>query len=240
MTQIGEGIAVAITRLQEGKCVFCGKAEHEFPKKDEIKPTNWKRETISGVGENFVSQKKSIYPGNTSPPSAYRSEGHHCLAFSSFIVDAGNSPKDRFAALNHYLKEKGYSPNNKNNTIDLPGRKEQGDQDDHGNFKEYEKAVLAGKPLQLHIGGHKKEFMNASNTMIRDVIRAFQRSSLCDKPDDEFKQELLDNIKDAEDIAFKKTAGAIMPWVAHPGPLSQAESYVKAKHQIDEIKYPKL
>jgi len=101
-----EGIAIALQRKAEGKCVFCGKKEHENPKKDEIKPTEWKREAISGVGGNFAAQKTAIYPGNISPPLAYRSEGHHCLAFSSFIVDARTARKDRFAALNHYLEKK--------------------------------------------------------------------------------------------------------------------------------------
>ena len=32
MTQIGEGIAVALTRLEEGKCIFCGK-KHKDQKK---------------------------------------------------------------------------------------------------------------------------------------------------------------------------------------------------------------
>lgn len=240
MTELMEGIAVALQRLAEGKCVFCGKKEHENIKKDEIKPTGWKRAAISGVGGNFVAQKKAIYPGSISPPASYRSEGHHCIAFSSFIVDARTSPKDRFAALNHYLKEKSYDPNNDNNTIDLPGRKSEGDTDKHANFKEFEKAVLAGKPLQLHIGGHKQEFMNASNVMIRDLIRTIQQNSICAKPDDAFKQKLLDKIKDAEDKAFKKTAATVAPWVAHPGPLAQAEAYVKSKHGINEINYPTL
>lgn len=41
MTQIGEGIAIALERFEQDKCVFCGKTDHEFPKKDKIKPTGW-------------------------------------------------------------------------------------------------------------------------------------------------------------------------------------------------------
>jgi len=90
MTQIGEGIAVTIARLEEGKCIFCGRAEHGNKKKDEIKPAGWKRKSkFEGVGGNFGGKKKLLYPNNESPPSStYRSEGHHCLAFSAFIVDA--------------------------------------------------------------------------------------------------------------------------------------------------------
>ena len=148
--------------------------------------------------------------------------------------------KRPFCRTQSLFGKKNYDPNNDNNTIDLPGRKTEGDTDKHANFKEFEKAVLAGKPLQLHIGGHKKEFMNASNTMIRDLVRTIQQNSICAKPDDSFKQKLLDKIKDAEDKAFKKTSAAESPWIAHPGPLAQAEAYVKSKHGINEIKYPSL
>lgn len=239
MTEIGEGIAVTFVRLEQDTCVFCGK-NHPEQKQDEIKPSGWKREEIKGVGGNFASQKKGLYPGGTSPPTAYRSEGHHCLAFSAFIVDARKAPKDRFATLNHYLKEKGYTPNNPNNTIDLPGRKSKGDTDEHANFKEFEKAVLAKKPLQLHIGGHTKEFLMQSNMMLQDLMNSSKRRKLCEKPDDEFKNKLKEKIIKKEDIAFKKTAAAESGWVAHPGPLNAAERYVQDKHEISEINYPKL
>lgn len=239
MTDIGESIAVAITRLEEDKCIFCGK-KHDAIKKDKIEPTGWARGTISGVGGNFLGEKKALYPDSASPPTEYRAEGHHCLAFSSFIVDARTSPTDRFAALNHYLKEKSYDPNNKNNTIDLPGRKKKGDEDEHAQFKEYEKSVLAGKPMQLHIGGHSGEFMMASNIKIRDLVNVIKKAGLCKLPDDSFKQKLLDGIVTAEDEAFKLTASVKSPWIAHPTPLKDAERYVKKKHDISEIIYPNL
>ena len=239
MTEIGEGVAITTIRLEEDKCVFCGK-NHPEQKEDEIQPTGWKREKISGVGGNFLNQKKELYPQNTSPPSAYRSEGHHCLAFSAFIVDARTSPKDRFAALNHYLKEKGYSPNNPNNTIDLPGRRKQGDTDKHAQFKEFEKAFLESKPLQLHIGGHVKEFLMQSNLMLQDVVNSAKRRKLCEKPDDAFKDKLKEKVIKKEDIAFKKTASAESGWIAHPGVLSQAERYIKNKYAVAEIPYPEL
>ena len=237
MTQIGEGIAIALIRLEEDKCVFCGK-KHKNRKKDEIKPTGWKRKAIKGVGGNFVAKKKALYPNNTSPPS-YRSEGHHCLAFSAFIVDARNSPKDRFAALNHYIKEKDYNPNNDNNVIDLPGRKKKG-QGKEANFYAYEEAVLAGKPLQLHIGGHAKEFLMQSNIMLRDIVNDIVDFDICKQVDDKFKKKLKDKVVKAEDKAFKLTASVQSPWIAHPNPMREAENYVKKKHSISEIKYPKI
>ncbi len=239
MTEIGEPISTPIGRLAEAKCIICGK-QHDGQMKDEIKPTGWKRAAISGVGGNFLDAKKDLYPNKESPPKAYRSEGHHCLAFSAFIVDARKNPKDRFASLNHYLKEKGYNPNNDNNCIDLPGRKTRGDRDKHAHFKEFEKAVLAGKPLQLHIGGHQKEFLNKSNFMLRDVWNELKRVGYCEKPDEEFKSTLKRRVVKQEDKAFKYTASAVTGWIAHPIPLKDAEDYVKEKHGLTEIKYPKI
>lgn len=242
MTQIGESISVAVQRLAQNKCVFCGKSEHNNKKADLIEPTGWKREAkFKGVGGNFLAQKKSLYPNNESPPnSTYRSEGHHCLAFSAFIVDANNDPSDRFAALNYYLKKDSYNPNNKNNCIDLPGRKKKDDNDDHAQYKEFEKAVLAGKPLQFHIGGHNKEFMMQSYLMLRDIINSAKRRKLCEKPDDIFKHNLKKKVIQKEDIAFKKTANKKSGWIAHPAPLSKAERYVKNKHNLLCINYPNL
>lgn len=56
------------------------------------------------------------------------------------------NPTDRFAALNYYLKEKGYDPNNINNRIDLPGRKDKGDEDPEAHYVEFAAAVENHKP----------------------------------------------------------------------------------------------
>lgn len=240
MPEIGEGIGVALARLSEDKCVICGK-KHDQKKQDQITPTGWTRSAIAGVGGNFSGDKLKIYPASISPPTTYRSEGHHCLAFSAFIVDARTNPKDRFAAMNHYLKAASYDPNNKNNVIDLPGRKKEGDTDEHANFKEFEKAALAGKPLQLHIGGHAKEFLGLSSKRLLRALRMIQDSGMCEEPDDSFKQHLKEEVVKAEDEAFKLTANAESPWIAHPGPLKEAEKYVLNKHAtIAIINYPKL
>jgi len=122
----------------------------------------------------------------------------------------------------------------------LPGRKERGDKDPDAQFVEYGKAVEAGYPLQLHIGGHVDDFMDESNIMLRDIVRAFQQHSLCEMPDPEFKNELLKEVEDAEDFAFKQTAGVISPWICHPGPLKNAEAWAKKMQNIDTIIYPKL
>lgn len=245
MSQVGEGIAIPLKRLTEGKCVFCGKADHDKPKKDKIDPTNWKRESFSGVGGRHSAKKLSIYPNRTSPPTGYyKSEGHHCLAFSSFIVGAQSkppNPTDRYAALNHYLKEKKYDPNNESNRIDLPGRKDKGEEDPTFHYFEFAKSVEHNKPLQVHIGSHAGDFMNESNYMIRNIVRTFQQRNLCDQPDGSFKDELLKEIEDAEDEAFENTAGAISPWICHPAHIKKAEAF--AKHMLNlttDIEYPNL
>ena len=243
MTDIGEAVAVSVITVDEDKCIFCGKSDHENPKKEIIKPTGWVRGAIEGVGGRFSAAKKEIYPDGVSPPQKYRAEGHHCLAFSSFIVGAQSkppNPKDRFAVLNYYLNEKEYNPNDINNRIDLPGRRELGDTDEHRQYKEFTKAVDAGKPLQPHIGGHADKFMNASSHALRNIIRAVQQNNLCKLPDDEFKNKILSKVQDAEDKAFKKTAGVISPWICHPEPIKKAEEHAKKTLGISEIVYPKL
>lgn len=236
MTQIGEGIAIALARAEKDECIFCGK-KHKDSKTEKVEPTKWKREKISGYGGNFVGKKKGIYPPGGPK---YRTEGHHCLAFSAFIVDARKSPKDRFAALNHYLKGKSYTPNNDNNCIDLPGRKNKG-QGKEANYYAFEEAVQAGYPLQLHIGGHVKDFMIQSFVLLQDIANAIVDGGFCEEPKKELGDSIHEDVIDAEDTAFKKTAAATSPWIAHPGPLKKAERFVLARNPtITEIKYPKL
>lgn len=239
--EMGEGISVATSHewKDDDKCVFCGK-KHANQKEDKIEPTDWQRENISGVGDEHASYKLSLYPDNQSPPAAYKAEGHHCVAFSSFIKEAKKNPRDYFAPVNHYLKEKGYNPNNKNNTIDLPGRKAEDEGDDKTAFKNFEKAILAGKPMQLHIGGHKSDLMDASDALVQDLYNLMSRSELCELDKEEWKDELLAQAKRNENKAFDKTASLTKPFVCHPDQLPKAEAYVMIKHGIHQIKYPVL
>ena len=139
------------------------------------------------------------------------------------------------------LKEKNYDPNNINNVIDLPGRKDKGEEDTRAHYIEFATAVEHKKPLQLHIGGHADKFMNASNVLLRDIVRAIQEDGMCDQPDDSFKELLIEEVEIAEDTAFKKTAGVITPWVCHPAHINKAEEFAKDMlNSTDEIIYPKL
>ena len=155
-------------------------------------------------------------------------EGHHCLAFSSFIRGAQSKPpkpRDYYAPINHYLKEFGYNPNDINNVIDLPGRKKNGDEDDDAQFKNFEKACTTTppKPLQLHIGGHKSDMMMASDRLIQDIYNLMKRPDECSVDEEEWKDSLLENIQEAEDEAFDKTASKTYPFICHPGPLNSAK-----------------
>ena len=134
-----------------------------------------------------------------------------------------------------------YDPNNISNRIDLPGRKDKGDEDPHAHYVEFAISVEHYKPLQLHIGGHSDTFMTESHVLLRNIVRAFQQNSLCDKPDKEFKEKLLKKVEDAEDKAFKKTAGAISPWICHPAHIHKAEVFANEMlNRTEDIEYPKL
>jgi len=236
--ELGESVAMAALWRAENKCVFCGK-NHPESKKDEIKSTGWKRAQIKGVGDHFAADKLRLYPSGQSPPTLYRSEGHHCVAFSSFIK---KETIDRIAPLNYYLKDKGYDPNNKNNTIDLPGRKARDDDSPEAQFKEYEKAVIEGKkPMQLHIGGHGSDLMAASHNLVQDVYNLMKHPSMCEDPDQgKWKDKMLQAMKCKEDKAFKRTAMKKSPFICHPRPCRAAEDYVKTKYSISEITYQEL
>lgn len=97
-----------------------------------------------------------------------------------------------------------------------------------------------GKPLQLHIGWHDGEFMMQSYLMLRDVVNSAKRRKLCEKKDEEFQEKIKEKIIQKEDLAFRNTANKKTGWIAHPGPMSEAERYVMTKHNLTEIKYPQI
>lgn len=82
--------------------------------------------------------------------------------------------------------------------------------------------------------------MMNSYVMIRDVANYAKRIKLCDKPDDDFKNKIKEKVIKNEGVAFRNTANKGSRRIAHPGPLSEAESYVMAKHGMIEIKYPNI
>ena len=100
--------------------------------------------------------------------------------------------------------------------------------------------MVAKKPLQLHIGGHSREFMMQSYVVLRDALNAMKRIKACEKPSNDFKNRLKKKVIEKEDTAFKNTANKSPGWIAHPGPILRAERYVKDKNNLSEIKYPNL
>lgn len=122
----------------------------------------------------------------------------------------------------------------------MPGRRKKGEGKE-ANYYEFEKAVKAGFPLQLHIGGHAEEFLSQSNILLRDLVNLIKDAGVCKLPDETLKRELYDRVVKAEDRAFKLTAAAESPWIARPGLIKKAESFVLERNpHINQIQYPKI
>lgn len=232
MTQIALKVAVATNTPapKKGPCSLCGKT-HANNKEDDIKSPGWKRQTIKGLGIRHKNEKKTIYPGNTSPPAIYNSSGHHCVALSAFI----NTKKvDKNLKLNHFLDKAGYDPNNLDNCIDLPSCKK-GDVI----FPEFEMALSKAKPLQIHIGKHVKGYFNHCNTLTQDLFNFFTELDECKEPEKKWLDDLHKAMQLLEDEAFQKTAAAQRPFMLHPTPLREAEDIARSKG-LGPINYPQL
>ena len=107
-------------------------------------------------------------------------------------------------------------------------------------FSEFEKAVLADKPLQLHIGSHVKAYFIASHALVQNLYNAISHPDQCSEPEDDWLKKLKAAIEKLEDRAFSKSAAAKAPFILHPGPLMKAESEIRDKHAIGSIDYPEL
>jgi len=216
MTQVTLKVAVGqdnSTGDNNNKCSICGNS-HDKPKRIKIEPvaevkkTGWTRVAMSKKFDKGDDKKKSIYPGNTFPPS-YSHEGHHCLAFESFVTDADSSPKDTFKKLNYFLDLAKYSPNRHENCIHLPGRPK---------YDAFWEAIDEDKPLQMHIGDHDDEFFVQSRGMVSRLLSMLTDSDICEEMTiDEIKEDLINNITHAENYVFVKVAKNVEPWKLHPG-----------------------
>jgi hypothetical protein len=223
--QMGESVAMAMLLQKQGKCVICDSDEHPDPKREKIEKTagksGWERDKkLDGVFESGDSKRSSIYPGGSFPPS-YSTEGHHCLAYTSFV----QSNKDTCLRLNHFLNKVGFHPNDPPNILHLPGRA--GDVKPaapgttawpKGVKKEYKcfwVSVDLGKPLQLHTGRHRGTYFASSHALYRDLLRFVSDPDVCkDETMDEFKDALKEASKGAVNRAFIQVAGA--KWICHP------------------------
>ena len=239
--EMGETVA-AVQKLQdEDKCVICSK-KHDNPKKETVESTvskeGWERDkSMVGVFDGGDARRAAIYPNATFPPP-YPTEGHHGLAFTSFIKGG----KDQCLRLNHFLNKVGFAPNQPPNIIQLPDR--------HGavppkadptaswpadvkkEYKSFWVSIDLGKPLQLHTGRHAGSYFGTSDVVyFRMTVLAYDEDS-CEKESmQEFEDNLKGLIKGAVNYAFIQVAEG--NWICHPEHLRIAtDLYGKTgKHQ---------
>lgn len=239
--EMGESVARANAMQAEDKCVVCGK-KHEAPKKEKIEETvpkpGWERDkSMVGVFEWGDAKRTAIYP-NAKPP--YPTEGHHCLAFTSFIKDK----QDRCVRLNHFLNKVGFQANQPSNIIQLPDR--------HGEvspnadpasswpsgvekkYKSYWVSIDLGYPLQLHLGRHCGEYFKLSDALYARMLGYAYDPDTCEEESmKDFEDRLKELIRGAVNHAFIQVAQGV--WKCHPEQLRIARNlYGKTGTHTDE------
>ncbi|WP_437714884.1 hypothetical protein WMF45_51160 [Sorangium sp. So ce448] len=222
--EIGETVASVQAMVDQGQCIVCDKS-HEKPKDEPVEPTvgksGWERDkSMSGVFDGGDAERCKIYKDNTYPPS-YASEGHHSLAYSSFVKNG----KDEFLRLNHFLNAAEFRPNDSPNIIQLPGRS--GDAGAPASleksFQAFWASVESGKPLQLHIGRHKSSYFVRSDNMVRRIAVLISAPARCEQSDlDSLKKKLKQYADGAVNHAFMSVARA--KWECHPEKLREAQT----------------
>lgn len=222
--EMGETVAKVMAMQAEGKCVLCGEP-HDEAKKAAVESTvskdGWERDkSLVDVFERADAQRAAIYP-NTRFPPPYPTEGHHCLAFTSFI----RGGKDRALRLNSFLNKVGFKPNQPSNIIHLPDR--------HGavppgasamtawpagvkkEYKSFWVSIDLGRPLQLHLGRHVGSYFAASDGLYLELLRHALDVETCkDESMQEFEEALKELIHGAVNYAFIQVAGG--RWLCHP------------------------
>jgi hypothetical protein len=234
--EMGESVAVANQLQLEDKCVVCGK-KHKDPKKEAIEPTickkpGWERnKSMEGVFESGDTQRASIYPGAKFPPP-YPTEGHHCVAFTSFVAkDKSRAEKDRCVRLNHFLNKVGFQVNQPANIVQLPNR--------HGQvapganstvawpvgvkkeYKSYWVSIDLGRPLQLHTGRHVGSYFVSSDALYGRMLGLSYDPDACETETmQEFEDNLKQLVKGTVNYAFIQVAQTT--WICHPEHLRVA------------------
>ncbi len=236
--EMGEAISADQAPQLEDKCVICG-TKHKEPKKENIQKTagksGWERDkNMVGIFETGDAERRSIYPNSAYPPP-YPTEGHHCLAFTSF-VEGG---KDVSMRLNHYLNKVGFAPNQPKNIIHLPGRTGAASPGLNmtwpsgvaESYKNFWISIDLGKPLQLHVGRHAPTYFGISHSLVGSLETLFTEAGTCkEKSTKELEDKLKELAEAARNYAFMQVAEA--QWICHPEHLRIAtDMYSKAgKH----------
>lgn len=258
--EMGESVKNANKIQVQDKCVVCSK-KHTNPKKEKIQSTvskpGWERDqSLTGVFDSGDAQRTSIYPGVRFPPP-YPTEGHHCLALTSFI----KKNKDRCVRLNHFLNKVGFQPNQPANILQLPDRHGQvapgansGMAWPKGVKKEYKSywvSIDLGKPLQLHTGRHAATYFKFSDALYTRMMGlAYDVNKCQNRTSQDFEERLKKLIKAAVNYAFIQVAQAT--WVCHPEHLRiatslygqvgrQSHTYAHSsgwKEKVEHVGYP--
>ncbi|WP_437306867.1 hypothetical protein [Sorangium sp. So ce388] len=239
--EIGETVTDVQAILNRGQCVICDKA-HDAPKDEPVEPTadksGWERDkSMSGVFDGGDAERCKIYKDNTYPPG-YTSEGHHSLAYSSFVKNG----KDEFLRLNHFLNGAGFRPNASPNIIQLPGRS--GDAGAPAalerSFQAFWVSVESGKPLQLHIGRHKASYFASSDNVVRRIAALISSPAQCEESNlNSLKSKLKRYVDAAVNYAFMCVTRA--KWKCHPDKLREAQAgYSHHRGQNSPSAWPEI
>lgn len=215
---MGEGLATKSDNpAGQDECFICGK-NHPEPKPGPTSfktagKSGWNRVSMANVFDDKDPDRTSIY--KDYPPS-FGTEGHHCLAFSSFV----SKDNDVFPRLNHYLDQVGFKPNGSKNIIQLPGRagcsdvKQKLKIDVDLRYQTFYMAAQTGKPLQPHLGRHKKRYFAASDALVRRLAILAVNSMICEETsEDDMKKKIKDHADAAVNYAFVAVASA--KWICH-------------------------
>ncbi|RKG99962.1 hypothetical protein D7V97_30945 [Corallococcus sp. CA053C] len=228
--EMGETVSDVQKLQDDGQCVICSK-KHDDPKKEKVESpvskSGWERDkSMVGVFDGGDAERAAIYPNAHFPPP-YPTEGHHALAFTSFVQKG----KDRRLRLNHFLDKVGFAPNQPQNIIQLPNR--------HGavspkadptaswpadvkkEYKSFWVSIDLGKPLQLHTGRHAKSYFKTSDLIYhRMAFLAYDATTCTEESMQEFENNLKGLVKGAVNFAFLHVVGG--SWICHPEHLRVA------------------
>ncbi len=228
MTQLGEGVAIAV--LPPGgkeDCVFCHQAHqeekaagpHEFARDMGMLKKQGRAHTLS-------TERVAKYPDPTLPPlvewssditatGGYKAAAHHCIALKT-------ASEHR---LSGELHEAGYDPNRGSNCIWLPYSRPQ-----------FIRARAYDRPLQKHRGGHTNEYFETVAKQL-DQLASLINQSFCAQNKQASRDRFMQYMLAREGAVWLGVANAVQKayWLYN-------ESYLEPRalwgHFVPEEKRP--
>lgn len=214
MTQIGEGVAIAVTKETDEECWFC----KEPPKEKGLKnsevadpdtsdsetetsvPENDEKNDSSALGENLGNRPKwTITCPDKNLPTEVVPGAHHCIpgkaAFKK-VVDLGLKNYIRKGGNFKLSGDIGYSINHSNNGVWLPGN--YGVRKNKGHYKktwgsydksfkqEYSRRAIKTTNRQFHDahGDYNKLVRKTLENIMNKLGEPEQNCPICNKPYD--------------------------------------------------------